>query len=209
VIKIAIVDDQVLLVKGISMIVSTSNDMEVIWTANNGEEALFLADQNNPDVILMDIRMPIMDGVEATKQIKSKFPDTKVIILTTFMEDDEIYLSMKFGASGYLLKDASPEQILEAIRNAMIGGTIMAPTVASKLVKQLDRSQASHSTHLEILTSREAEIALLISDGLSNREIADQLFVSEGTVKNHLTNILEKLNLRDRTQLAIYILKNK
>lgn len=208
-IKIAIVDDQVLLVKGISMIVSTSNDMEVIWTANNGEEALFLADQNTPDVILMDIRMPIMDGVEATKQIKSKFPDTKVIILTTFMEDDEIYLSMKFGASGYLLKDASPEQILEAIRNAMIGGTIMAPPVASKLVKQLDRSQASHSTHLEILTSREAEIALLISDGLSNREIADQLFVSEGTVKNHLTNILEKLNLRDRTQLAIYILKNK
>lgn len=208
-IKIAIVDDQVLLVKGISMIVSTSNDMEVIWTANNGEEALFLADQNTPDMILLDIRMPIMDGVEATKQIKSKFPDTKVIILTTFMEDDEIYLSMKFGASGYLLKDASPEQILEAIRNAMIGGTIMAPPVASKLVKQLDRSQASHSTHLEILTSREAEIALLISEGFSNREIADQLFVSEGTVKNHLTSILEKLNLRDRTQLAIYILKNK
>lgn len=208
-IKIAIVDDQVLLVKGISMIVSTSNDMEVIWTANNGEEALFLADQNKPDVILMDIRMPIMDGVEATKQIKSKFPDTKVIILTTFMEDDEIYLSMKFGASGYLLKDASPEQILEAIRNAMIGGTIMAPPVASKLVKQLDRGQASNSTHLEMLTSRESEIALLISDGFSNREIADQLFVSEGTVKNHLTSILEKLNLRDRTQLAIYILKNK
>ena len=208
-IKIAIVDDQVLLVKGISMIVSTASDMTVIWTANNGEEALFLADQNTPDVVLMDIRMPVMDGVEATKQIKSRFPSTKVIILTTFMEDDEIYLSMKFGASGYLLKDASPEQILEAIRNAMTGGTIMTPHVASKLVKQLDRSQTPNFSFLEALTARESEIAVLISDGLSNREISDQLFVSEGTVKNHLTNILEKLNLRDRTQLAIYILKNK
>ncbi len=207
--KIAIVDDQVLLVKGISMIVSTTSDMEVIWTANNGEEALFFADQNVPDVVLMDIRMPIMDGVEATKQIKLRFPNTKVIILTTFMEDDEIYLSMKFGASGYLLKDASPEQILEAIRNAMTGGTIMAPHVASKLVKQLDRSQTPNFSFLEALTVRESEIAILISDGLSNREIADQLFVSEGTVKNHLTSILEKLSQRDRTQLAIYILKNK
>jgi len=207
--KIAIVDDQPLLVQGLSMIVNAQSDMSVIWTAKDGEEACFKVALEQPDVVLMDIRMPIKNGVEATAFIKSTYPDVHVIILTTFMEDDEIFDSMKHGASGYLLKDAPPESIIEAIRAAQTGGTSIEPQVASKLIKQLKPS-TENTTNLigDLLTQREVEIGRAIAQGLSNREIASALFVSEGTVKNHLTHILEKLALRDRTQLAIYFIRH-
>lgn len=208
--KIAIVDDQPILVQGLSMIVEAQKDMSVIWTAKDGEEACFKVTQEQPDVVLMDIRMPIKNGVEATAFIKSTYPDVHVIILTTFMEDDEIFDSMKHGASGYLLKDAPPESIIKAIRAAQTGGTSIEPQVASKLIKQLKPSTENNTNLIaDLLTQREIEIGRAIAQGLSNREIASALFVSEGTVKNHLTHILEKLALRDRTQLAIYFIRRE
>ncbi|MCA0385077.1 MAG: response regulator transcription factor [Firmicutes bacterium] len=208
-IKVAMVDDQPLLLQGLSMMIGTQSDLEVIWTASNGREAVFKATAVQPDVILMDLRMPDMTGVEATAAIKADYPEVKIIILTTFMEDEEIFESLKLGASGYLLKDATPETLFNAIRKAMSGGTIIEPLVASKLVKHLKGSgESSKNQILEKLTSREVEIARGIAQGQSNREIAELLFVSEGTVKNHLTSILEKLELRDRTQLAILFVKN-
>lgn len=208
-IKVAMVDDQPLLLQGLSMMIGTQSDLEVIWTASNGREAVFKATAVQPDVILMDLRMPEMTGVEATAAIKADYPEVKIIILTTFMEDEEIFESLKLGASGYLLKDATPDTLFNAIRKAMSGGTIIEPLVASKLVKHLKGSgESSKNQILEKLTSREVEIARGIAQGQSNREIAELLFVSEGTVKNHLTSILEKLELRDRTQLAILFVKN-
>ena len=208
-IKVAMVDDQPLLLQGLSMMIGTQSDLEVIWTASNGREAVFKSTAVQPDVILMDLRMPEMTGVEATAAIKADYPEVKIIILTTFMEDEEIFESLKLGASGYLLKDATPETLFNAIRKAMSGGTIIEPLVASKLVKHLKGSgESSKNQILEKLTSREVEIARGIAQGQSNREIAELLFVSEGTVKNHLTSILEKLELRDRTQLAILFVKN-
>ena len=208
VIKVAIVDDQPLLVQGLSMMVNQQDDMEILWTASHGGEAVFKAETAKPNVILMDLRMPQMNGVKATEAILKLSPDIKILILTTFMEDEEIYESMKLGACGYLLKDATPETILEAIRKVILGGTVIEPQVASKLIKHLKHDIEGTSEALSQLTGRELEIARGISQGLSNKEIANDLFVSEGTVKNHLTNILEKLSLRDRTQLAIFILKN-
>ena len=214
-IKVAIVDDQPLMVQGLSMIVGHQEDMEVIWCANEGEEAVYKCEQQSPHVILMDIRMPNMNGVEATKRIKLAHPEVQVLILTTFMEDEDILESLRFGASGYLLKDATPERIVEAIRTAIVGGTIIEPLVASKLLKHLkpieketskDESMVASFDHL--LTEREKLISLAVAEGYSNKEIAQKLFVSEGTIKNHLTSILDKLELRDRTQLAIYMLKH-
>lgn len=209
-IKIALVDDQPLIIQGLNMIIDAQADMSVVWTASNGEEAIFKCTSHCPDVVLMDIRMPVVNGVAATERIKQMYPECHIIILTTFMEDDDIYESLKLGASGYLLKDATPETIMEAIRKAVAGGTIIEPLAASKLLKHLkSKGDADKQAIIEKLTARELEIAKGIADGMSNKEIATKMFVSEGTVKNHLTSILEKLNLRDRTQLAILMIKNE
>lgn len=208
-IKVAIVDDQKLIIDGLSMMINFEEDMEIIWNASNGEEAILKLETKAPDVVLMDIRMPIMNGVEATKEMLSRKPDIKILVLTTFDEDDYVFESLKAGASGYLLKDVSPDNLIEAIKSVFIGGVVMTPEVASRVVKRISVIDEGAKAKInESLTEREIEISKLISKGMSNKEIADYLYISEGTVKNHLTSILDKLELRDRTQLAIFILKS-
>lgn len=207
--KIAIVDDQKLWLSGLKMIISASPQLEVIWTAENGEVAVFMTGEQKPDVVLMDIRMPVMDGVTATKAILKAHPEVKILVLTTFDDDAYIYEMLKYGASGYLLKESEPETIIKAIETVFMGGLVMDPAIASKVISQMAPLKPETHAWADNLSLREKEIAEAISKGLNNKEIAELLFVSEGTIKNHLTSILEKLELRDRTQLAIWVLKHK
>lgn len=210
-IKLMIVDDQVILKESLKYIFSLDPDLTVVCTAENGLEAVELAKLFEPNVILMDIKMPVLDGVEATRQIKSLYPDIKIIVLTTFLEETYIVDAMRFGASGYLLKDALPEEIRKAIFTVSEGGTYMNPSAATKLVDRFSKAmiEAGHrdSETLKELTDRELDILKCIAEGLSNDETAKRLFLTEGTVKNHITKVLLKLNLRDRTQLAIFAIK--
>lgn len=215
-IRVMIVDDQGLIRDGLKMILSLSEDIEVVGEAVNGEEAIDMLSRVNPDVILMDIRMPVLNGVEATKIIKEKFSEVKILILTTFNEDEYIFEGLKYGADGYMLKDVKSDEIIKAIKEVYKGNVLLQPEIATKVVRAFNNI----SNHNEIddnreikksiknLTPRELEISNLVADGKSNREIGKVLFITEGTVKNHLTRILGKLELRDRTQLALYINKN-
>ncbi len=208
-IKIAVVDDQNLIVNGLRMMIEAQEDMEVVWTAGNGLEAQTKVGVCQPDIILMDIRMPEANGVEATKHILESHPEVKILVLTTFNEDAYIFDTLKAGASGYLLKDSPPSELMDSIRKVIKGGIVIEPVVATKVVHQINAADIGQGREIiEKLTARELEIAKMISQGMSNREISDAIFLSEGTVKNHLTSILEKLNLRDRTQLAIIMLKS-
>lgn len=208
-IKIAVVDDQNLIVNGLRMMIEAQEDMEVVWTAGNGLEAQTKVGVCQPDIILMDIRMPEANGVEATKHILESHPEVKILVLTTFNEDAYILDTLKAGASGYLLKDSPPSELMDSIRKVIKGGIVIEPVVATKVVHQINAADIGQGREIiEKLTARELEIAKMISQGMSNREISDAIFLSEGTVKNHLTSILEKLNLRDRTQLAIIMLKS-
>jgi DNA-binding NarL/FixJ family response regulator len=211
-IRVGIVDDQEILRQGMKIILSMQKDMEVVGEGSNGMEGYRLCEAHAVDVLLMDIKMPVMDGVEATRRIRRDFPRTRIIILTTFDEDEFIFEGLKHGASGYLLKDASPEKIVEAIRNVYGGGAQIQPEVAAKVVERLrnmNESEQSKDPRVENLTERERDIVQLVGEGKNNREIADELFITEGTVKNHISNILVKLELRDRTQLAIFAVKNR
>lgn len=208
--KVIIVDDQVLMRQGLTMMLSRAEDIEVVAQGSDGLEAVELCDRHRPDVLLMDIRMPRMNGVEATKVIKEKHPEIQVLILTTFNEDNFIFGSLKNGASGYLLKDATPEEILTGIRTVHSGGSLMNPNVAAKVVQKLNRETMPNAVdeRVETLTEREKDICHHLAQGLNNREIGEVLFISEGTVKNNITKILDKLTLRDRTQLALFAVKN-
>ena len=212
-IRVLLVDDQDILVEGLKMILGKEEDIQICGTANNGRKAYEACKWNRPDVVLMDIKMPELDGVEATGMIKKDFPSVKVIVLTTFNDDEYIYEAIKNGASGYLLKDASPAEIAGAVRTVYNGGALIQSEVA---VKVLDRFSELAKGNLErhsdprvkLLTEREMEICRLIAEGKNNKEIADELYLSEGTVKNHITRVLIKLDLRDRTQLAVFTIKN-
>lgn len=193
------------------MIVENMKDMKVVGEAGNGKEAYEKVKWLQPDIVLMDIKMPEMDGVEATKRIKRDFSKTNIIILTTFNDDEFIFEALKNGASGYLLKDAEPLKIEEAIVEVHRGGALIQPNVAQKVISRIqefDQRKKEMDPKLKLLTERELEILRLIGEGKNNEEIAELLFISKGTAKNHISNILVKLDLRDRTQLAIIALKN-
>lgn len=215
-IKVLIIDDQKILTEGLKMILSADPEIYVIGTGENGQEALNLCRVTVPDVILMDIQMPLMNGVECTAQVKKLYPSVKVIVLTTFDDDVYIFEAIKNGAAGYLLKDTPPNEIAKAVKMVQRGGALIQPDVAKKVLdqfSQMAKDEKVSTNHIETqvftgLTNREKDIARLVGDGLNNAEIADQLFLSEGTIKNNLTKILDKLELRDRTQLAILAVKN-
>lgn len=212
-ITVVIAEDQTIVRQGLAMIVGGMEGVRVVAEAADGREALEACRQYHPDVVLMDIKMPRMNGVEATHAIKQAFPKIHVLILTTFDEEDFIFDALRNGAAGYLLKDATPAKIEEAIREVMRGGAVMEPMVAQKVVERLRRQKEGRREKekrelLSRLTEREIEIVRLIGEGKSNQEIAEQLYLTQGTVKNHISSILGKLDLRDRTQIAIFALRN-
>jgi DNA-binding NarL/FixJ family response regulator len=206
-IKILLVDDQPLFREGLRTLLSVNSDFEIVGEAGDGEEAIRLARLHLPAVVLMDLQMPILDGVAATRRLHDEQPDCRVIVLTTFDDDEKVFDGLRAGAIGYLLKDASSEKLREAIRLAARGESFLQPSVAAKVVAEFARltkdTKLQVAPLLEPLSEREHEILVLIANGASNREIAKQLFLAEGTVKNHITNILGKLGVRDRTQAAL------
>lgn len=214
-INVILVDDQQIVREGIKMILSLDEEISILKEAENGMQLLEILNQEqHPDVILMDVRMPIMDGVEATKIIKEKFKNIKVIILTTFNEDEYVFDGIKNGADGYILKDAGSDYIIKAIKTAYNGNILLDPEVATKLVraynsiatdKQTPSQLSEYKNKLKLLTQREMDVAKLVAQGKSNKDICAILFLTEGTVKNYLTKIFEKLELTSRTELALFL----
>lgn len=210
--NIIIVDDEKLIREGLKIILSTYQDIEVVGLASDGTQALELCKEKDVQVVLMDIRMPICDGVLGTRMVKEQFPNIKVLILTTFNDKEYIHEALKFGASGYLLKDSSDELIYEGIKACIKGNVVVHPEVANNIIYNTSYEKEINDEHIISkynLTEREINIVREISNGLSNKEIGEKLYLSEGTIKNNISNILSKLDLRDRTQIAIFAFKNK
>lgn len=205
-IKILLADDQSLFREGLHILLSTQPDIEVVGEAINGEEALQLAAKFRPHIVLMDMRMPVLDGVEATRRLREAQPDCRVIVLTTFDDDELVFEGLRAGAVGYLLKAVSSPRLLEAIRAVARGESILEPSITAKVVAEFAR-MANQSSRPQALVSplseREIEVLRLVATGATNRKIAATLFIAEGTVRNHLTTILGKLDVSDRTQAAV------
>ena len=205
-IRVLVVDDQALVRSGFRMILDSQMDIEVVDEAGDGREALAKARAERPDVVLMDIRMPELDGLEATRRLLAGDGATRVLILTTFDADEYVYEAMKAGASGFLLKDVRPEQLAEAVRVVAAGESLLAPAITRRLIEQFVRRPPPGSEkppELEQLTEREVDVLMLVARGLSNAELAQSLVLTEATVKTHVTHILTKLNLRDRVQAVV------
>jgi DNA-binding NarL/FixJ family response regulator len=209
-INLLIADDQDLFRRGLATLLNLEEDLCVVGQAENGQEAWELAQQLQPDVILMDVRMPICNGVEATQKIHQHYPWMRILMLTTFDEDDYIWQSLQAGALGYLLKSTPSEQLAIAIRSLQQGYSQLGPTIAPKVFAQINPLLAANPERAEAaeLSPRERDVLRLIGQGYSNREISDRLHISAGTVKNHVTQILSKLQLRDRTQAALWSIQN-
>ena len=205
-IRVLIVDDHAIVREGQRALIDTEPGMVVVGEAQDGVEAVEMANRLQPDVTLMDLHMPRKEGIEAIEEIKDKNPNARLLVLTSFTEDEKVFAAIKAGASGYLLKDSSPEEILAAIRNVHQGEISMQPSIAKKLMRELQRSSELPPTE-KPLTDREEEVLKLIAQGLPNQEIAEQLVISERTVRTHVTNILGKLHLANRTQAALYALR--
>jgi len=205
-IRILIVDDHDIVREGQRALIETEPGMELVGEAKDGIEAVELAKRFQPDVILMDLHMPKKDGVEAITEIKGENPESRILVLTSFNEDEKVYAAIKAGAMGYLLKDSSPQKILKSIRKVYQGETSIGPRIAQKLMREIQRTSDSPPTE-EPLTTREMEVIKLIAKGLSNQEIAEKLVISERTARTHITHILGKLHLANRTQAAIYALR--
>ncbi len=207
-IRVAVVDDQRLFTKGLSGLVDMLPDMEVVGVGYDGEEAIALCAREEPDVVLMDISMPKMDGISATREIRTLLPQTAVIILTAHEEDEQVFEGIKAGAQGYLLKDADPEDLSRAIRTVHAGDTIIAPELAQKMLSTFQSGKLSGSSQLiPPLTERELEVIRALARGKSDRQIARSLGISEKTVRNHTSNIYRKLHIFDRTQAVIYAVR--
>ncbi|MCD2346837.1 response regulator transcription factor [Clostridium guangxiense] len=205
--KILVVDDDALIRESLSILLGLDEGIEVVGAASNGQEAFDKCKEVNPDIVLMDVRMPIMDGVLGTKLIKSSFKDIKVVILTTFKDDEYIKEAIKNGAEGYILKNQSSDSIVDSLKTVIKGNMVFEKNVArtlSSLIKEDNKKGIDKYN----LTDREMDILKLIGEGLSNKEIAAKIHLGEGTIRNYVTSLLEKLELRDRTQLAIFYLKN-
>lgn len=212
-IRILIVDDQPIVCEGLNAILQLEEDFEVAGVCYNGQEALESCRQAKPDIVLMDARMPVINGIEATKEISRLFPDIKVLILTTFNEESLIFEGLQAGARGFLLKDTQPDDLCKNIRAVYAGGACLHPDVTLKVLERISARRMETEYNLsgknfELLTSREKEVLRLIGRGLSNTEISTALCIVEGTVKNHVSNLLSKLGARDRTQLAILAQKS-
>jgi DNA-binding NarL/FixJ family response regulator len=208
VIRVAIVDDQRLFTKGLSGLVDMLPGVEVVGVAYNGEEAVTLCRKEEPDVVLMDISMPKMDGINATREIKDLLPQTAVIILTGHEEDEHVFEGIKAGAQGYLLKDSEPEDLSRAIQTVYAGNTIIAPDLAQKMLRTFEGGRpGSPQLAPPPLTERELEVIKALAQGMSDRQIASSLGISEKTVRNHTSNIYRKLHIFDRTQAVIYAVR--
>ncbi|MCS6880681.1 MAG: response regulator transcription factor [Oscillochloridaceae bacterium] len=205
-IRIVLIDDHAVVRKGLRAFLDTYPEIEVVGEAGGGAEGVALVARVLPDVALMDLVMPEMDGIEATRQIKQVSPSTQVIVLTSYSEDERIFPAIKAGALSYLLKDVGPDDLVRAIRAARRGEATLHPSVASRLMQELS---GARSSPLDLLTEREREVLACIARGMSNAEIAEHLIIGERTVKTHVSNILSKLHLQDRTQAALLALRER
>ena len=205
-IRVLLVDDHEMVRLGVSSYLSIQSDVEVVGEAENGEDGYEKAMALRPDVILMDLVMEVMDGIESTKKILKEWPEARILIVTSFIDDEKVYPAIEAGASGYLLKTSTAHEIANAIRKTYNGERVLEPEVTTKMMEQLS-NRNRHVLHEE-LTNPEQEILLLIAQGMSNQEIADELFITLKTVKTHVSNILAKLEVEDRTQAAIYAFKH-
>ncbi|TGA85263.1 response regulator transcription factor [Streptomyces sp. MZ04] len=210
-IRVLIADDQMMVREGFSVLLNAMPDIEVVGEAVNGREAIDRVRELAPDVVLMDIRMPVLNGIEATREIVASEGDSKVLVLTTFDLDEYVYEALRAGASGFLLKDASARQLADGVKVVAAGEALLAPTVTRRLITEFSRlgdtprlSAAVQAQQYGELTERETEVLVLIAQGLSNSEIASRLVVAESTIKTHVSRILVKLGLRDRTQAAVF-----
>lgn len=214
--RVLLVDDQTLIRQGIRLLLMTEPDMQVVGEASNGREALEQIEALRPQVVLMDIRMPDMDGVTATREAAARFPEVGIIILTTFEDEEYIFEGLRAGARGYLLKDISSEEMAAAVRVVAAGGALIQPSITRKVLSEFarlsgprpasgspDPAGQGRQTLVEPLTERELDVLKCIAQGLSNREIAERLVITEGTVKNHVSNLIAKLDVRDRTQALL------
>jgi NarL family two-component system response regulator LiaR len=205
-IRILIVDDHLVVREGLRALIDVQPDMELVGEAADGVEAVHKARSLQPDVILLDLVMPRKSGLDAISEMKEENPDIRILVLTSFAEDDKVFPAIKAGALGYLLKDSSAQELLQAIRDVYRGEPTMHPTIARKLMRELQRPPELPPTE-DPLTEREAEVLKFVAQGLSNQEVADILVISERTVRTHVTNILSKLHLANRTQAALYALR--
>ncbi|HWG74326.1 MAG TPA: response regulator transcription factor [Acidimicrobiales bacterium] len=213
VIRVLIADDQALFRRGLYVVLGTEDGIEVVAEASNGEEAVVKAEELAPDVVLMDVRMPRMGGIEATRAISATLPSTKILMLTVSDEEDDLYDAIRAGANGYLLKEISVEEVADAVRAVVQGDSLISPSMASKLLSEFTSlaRRASEQEELPppVLTPRELEVLRLMAQSKSNREIAEGLFISENTVKNHVRNILDKLHMHSRMEAVMYAMRKR